>query len=126
MPCYSTLDTDGSGWANRTVPICLPALLSFSFSCWARFGFTGQPSRISREARIRASARPLRHLLPLFVLALAAAVIYGLLAWWHDSFQHNAFVIGSYTTMKLRKPVPPSSVERGFHALIWILRWIVV
>src|SRR6185437_6006389 len=43
-----------------------------------------------------------------------------------DSFQHNAFVIGSYTTMKLRKPVPPSSVERGFHALIWILRWIVV
>lgn len=73
-----------------------------------------------------AALRTLRHLLPLFVLAIAAAIIYGLLTWWHDSFQHNAFVIGSYSTMKLRKPVPPSAVERGFHVFIWILRWIVV
>lgn len=74
----------------------------------------------------QAAARTLRHLLPLFVLVVAAGVIYGLLAWWHDSFQHNAFVIGSYSTMKLRKPVAPSSVERWFHAFIWILRWIAV
>lgn len=74
----------------------------------------------------QAAARTLRHLLPLFVLAMAALVIYTLLAWWHDSFQHNAFVIGSYSTMKLRKPVLPSAVERGFHVFIWILRWIVV
>lgn len=73
-----------------------------------------------------AALRTLRHLLPLFVLAIAAAIIYGLLAWWHDSFQHNAFVIGSYSTMKLRKPVAPSAIERGFHVFIWILRWIVV
>lgn len=74
----------------------------------------------------QAAARTLRHLLPLFVLAVMAAIIYGLLAWWHDSFQHNAFVIGSYSTMKLRRPVPPSAVERGFHVFIWILRWIIV
>ncbi|HEY7306217.1 MAG TPA: hypothetical protein VH601_18980, partial [Bryobacteraceae bacterium] len=75
-----------------------------------------------RQAAIRA----LHHLLPLFVLALAAAIIYGLLAWWHDVFQHSAFIIGSYSTMKLRKPVPPSAVERGFHVFIWILQWIVM
>lgn len=74
----------------------------------------------------RAALRTLRHLAPLFVLGVLAAVIYGMLGWWHDSLQHNAFVIGSYTTMKLRKPVPPSSVERWFHAFIWILRWVVV
>lgn len=73
-----------------------------------------------------AALRTLRHLLPLFVLAVAAIIIYALLAWWHDSFRHNAFVIGSYSTMKLRKPVPPSAVERGFHVFIWILRWIIV
>ena len=73
-----------------------------------------------------AAMRTLCHLLPLFVLAVVAAIIYGLLAWWHDSFQHNAFVIGSYSTLKLRKPVPPSAVERIFHIFIWILRWIVV
>jgi hypothetical protein len=74
----------------------------------------------------QASMRALRHLLPLFVLAVMAAAIYGLPAWWHGSFQHNAFVIGSYSTMKLRKPVPPSAVERAFHAFIWTLRWIIV
>jgi hypothetical protein len=73
-----------------------------------------------------AALRTLHHLFPLFVLAIAAAIIYGLLGWWHDSFQHNAFAIGSYSTMKLRKPVPPSAVERGFHVFIWILRWIVI
>lgn len=74
----------------------------------------------------QAARRTLRHLLPLFVLAIVAIGIYALLAWWHDSFRHNAFIIGSYSTMKLRKPVPPSAVERGFHVFIWILRWIVV
>lgn len=70
--------------------------------------------------------RTLGNLLPLFAIAVAAAIIYGLLAWWHDSFAHSAFLIGSYGTMKLRKPVSPSAVERGFHVLIWILRWVIV
>lgn len=105
----------------------ISALLLFVFgalwlhgTAFASFDRTGNGSFGS------AALRTLRHLLPLFVLAVAAAVIYGLLAWWHDSFQHNAFAIGSYTTMKLRKPVSPSSIERGFHAFIWILRWMVV
>jgi hypothetical protein len=68
----------------------------------------------------------LRHVLPLVVVGIAAAIIYGLLAYWHDSFGHKAFVIGSYATMKLRKPVPPASVLRWYQALVWLLRWLVV
>jgi hypothetical protein len=105
----------------------LAVLLIFIFGAlWLHGSAFAHFDRAENLSFRLAAMRALRHLLPLFVLALAAAIIYGLLAWWHDSFQHNAFVIGSYSTMKLRKPVPPSAVERGFHAFIWILRWIVV
>ena len=73
-----------------------------------------------------AALRCLRHLLPLLTLAVAAAVIYLVLAWWRDSFQHSTFIIGSYATMTLRTPISPSAVERWFHAFIWILRWVIV
>lgn len=74
----------------------------------------------------QAAGRTARNLIPLFALGILALIVYALLAWWHDSFAHAAFVAGSYATMRLRKPVPPSSVERGFHVFIWILRWLVV
>jgi hypothetical protein len=73
-----------------------------------------------------AALRCFRHILPLLTLAVTAAAVDILLAWWHDSFQHRAFLIGSYTTMTLRKPVSPSAVERWFHGFIWILRWVIV
>jgi len=82
--------------------------------------------RVARLNFRRAALRCLRHLLPLLTLAVAAAAIYVLLAWWRDSFHHRAFVMGSYATMTLRKPVSPSTVERWFHAFIWILRWVAV
>ncbi|MBV9762441.1 MAG: hypothetical protein JO340_17915 [Acidobacteriaceae bacterium] len=79
------------------------------------------------ERRFGAAARTaFRHLAPLFVGAIAAGVLYGLLAWWHDSFGHKAFVIGSYATMKLRKPVAPARVLDGFEVVIWLLRWMAV
>jgi hypothetical protein len=68
----------------------------------------------------------LRHLAPLFLVAIAAAILYALLAWWHDSFGHKAFIIGSYATMKIRRPVAPSNVLRGFYAFIWLLKWMLV
>lgn len=68
----------------------------------------------------------LRHLLALLVIAVAAAAVYGLLAWWHDRFAHTAFLIGSYATLKLRKPVAPSVVLRAFHGFLWLLRWMIV
>jgi len=79
------------------------------------------------DSRFAGAARTaLRHLPPLFIVAIIAGVIYGLLARWHDSFSHSAFLIGSYATMKLRKPVAPSGVLRSFYVLIWLLRWMVV
>jgi hypothetical protein len=86
-------------------------------------------AQFSREASlsfVEAAGTVLRHLLPLFVLALVVAVIYGLLAYWYGSFAHSAFMIGSSATMTIRKPVSPARVLQWFHALIWLLRWIVV
>ena len=79
------------------------------------------------ESRFTTAARTaLRHLPSLTVIAIVAGIVYGLLAWWRDSFGHSAFVIGSYATMKLRKPVAPSGVLRSFYFLIWLLRWMDV
>ena len=73
----------------------------------------------------RASAVALRHLPPLLALAVFACVVYALLAWLYWSLGRPAFVIGSYLTMLFRKPVPPARVLDVFHALIWLLRWLV-
>jgi hypothetical protein len=87
------------------------------------FVFFGEQTGSGFATAARAA---LRHLPPLFVVAIAAGIVYGLLAWWHDSFGHKAFVIGSYATMKLRKPVAPSGVLRAFYVSIWLLRWMLV
>jgi hypothetical protein len=80
-----------------------------------------------RKLSLSTAARSaLNHLAPLFVIAICAAAVYGLLAYWHNHFAHQAFVIASWATMQLRKPIRPASVLRWFHVLIWILRWLVV
>lgn len=73
-----------------------------------------------------AAARALRNLLPLFVLSAMVFGVYMLLWHFYDSFGHSAFNIGSYSTMKLRRPVEPTGVLRVFHAFIWFVRWFVV
>jgi hypothetical protein len=73
-----------------------------------------------------AASTALRRLPWLFALAVVAGIVYAVLSYCYDAFDHSAFVIGSWLTMTLRKPVPPSRVLACFHGLIWILRWIVV
>jgi hypothetical protein len=68
----------------------------------------------------------LRRLPSLFALAIVVVLLYILLSYCYGAFDHSAFVIGSWLTMTLRKPVPPGRVLDCYHALIWILRWIVV
>jgi hypothetical protein len=105
------------------------ALVIVAFSCAALWMHGTAFVLFTRDSQtdLATPARTaLRHVPPLFVLAVAAVVAYALLAWWRDSFSHNAFLIGSYATMKLRKPVPPSGVMRAFFALIWLLRWMIV
>ena len=75
---------------------------------------------------LSAARGTLRNLVPLFVLCMVAILIYSVLAYWHNSFGHWAFVIGSYATLKLRKPIAPSGVLRTYFVFIWLLRWLVV
>jgi len=67
-----------------------------------------------------------RNLLPLLVVAILAAVVYGLLTYIYGKFQHNAFLIGSYATMHTRKPVAPAKVLHWYRVFILMLRWLVV
>jgi hypothetical protein len=79
------------------------------------------------ERRVSVAAKTAwKHLLPLLVLATATLVVYGLTAYLRAAFDHSAFLVGSYATMRLRKPVAPSAVLRGFYAFIWLLRWVVI
>jgi hypothetical protein len=68
----------------------------------------------------------LRNILPLFLFGVAVLLIYLALGHWYNSFGHEAFNIGSYSTLKLRRPVEPSNVLKAFHGFIWLLRWFVV
>ena len=80
-----------------------------------------------------ASPRPLaawraalRNLLPIFVLALALAILYGALALWSAYSASPAATIASYLTLMFRKPVHPSAILRILDAGLWITRWVVL
>jgi hypothetical protein len=68
----------------------------------------------------------LRNLLPLAIAALAVIVVYYFLARWADYSSKPASTFASYLTLKLRKPVKPSSVLRAFNVALWIVRWMIV
>ncbi len=73
-----------------------------------------------------AAGRALRNLVPLFLLSVVVMLIYWALRHFYYSFGHEAFTIGSYSTMKLRRPVEPTRVLQAFHIFIWVLQWLVV
>ena len=80
-----------------------------------------------RECSVmQAGKRSLQSVLPLLLLAGLVLLLYLALQRFYNSFEHQAFVIGSYSTMKLRRPVEPQSVLNVFHGIIWLLRWFVV
>jgi len=68
----------------------------------------------------------LRNIAPLFVLAIAVLLLYGLLFWWRDYSAQPAFKIASYITLKLRKPLKPATVQTIFNGLLWLVRWWVL
>jgi hypothetical protein len=68
----------------------------------------------------------LRHLLPLLLMVLAAAAIYGYLAWWAGYSVTPAAKLASWLTLKFRKPVRPATVMRYFNAVLWMVRWVLL
>jgi len=82
--------------------------------------------RSDRIALSPALRTALRNLLPLFVLAIVALFVYGLLSWWRDYSTQPAFKIASYLTLKSRKPVKPATIQSIFNAILWLVRWAVI
>jgi hypothetical protein len=118
----------GMGESN-TLGLLFSAFVILFFACsaaWlhglAMIHFDGSAGSSLR----RASRIALRHIPPLLVLVFIACVVYALLGWVYGSLGGLAFTIGSYLTMLFRKPVAPQKILAIFHALIWILRWLVV
>lgn len=117
----------GMGESN-TLHLLFSALVILLFACsgvWlhglALIHFDGRAGSSLR----RASHVALRHVPQLLVFVLIACIVYALLAWLYGSLGGVAFTIGSYLTMLVRRPVAPETTLAIFHALIWILRWLV-
>lgn len=99
------------------------ALLLACLICWlhgATFAnFRGAPLP-------DAFRKALRHLLPVFLAALAIVLLYSLLSQWAEYSRQPAFKIASYLTLKFRKPVKPAAVRRVFDGALWLVRWMVL
>jgi len=99
------------------------------FACLAVWlhGATFAYFRASDNSNLNDAFRTaLRNLVPLIVLAVLVLCIYALLEWWRDYSAQPAFKIASYLTLKLRKPIKPSTVLRVFNFFLWVLRWAVL
>lgn len=68
----------------------------------------------------------LRNILPLAVAVLLLVAVYWLLAKWADYSSQPAFKIASYLTLKLRKPIRPSSILRVFNTVLWLVEWMAL
>ncbi|HEX6546536.1 MAG TPA: hypothetical protein VF023_09535 [Bryobacteraceae bacterium] len=74
----------------------------------------------------RSGAAALRHLPALVVLAIVALVVYWLVNLVNGALGNPAFSLASSLTMTFRKPVSPPSVLAVFHAIIWLIEWLVL
>ncbi len=111
---------------SRTGALLWSAVVAAMFGCgvcWlygAGFGFFA-------ERRVWGAFRAaLRHLAPLVAAAIAVVVVYVLLASARDAMDGPGFRLASWLTLTLRKPVKPATVQAVFHAVFWVLRWVVV
>jgi len=68
----------------------------------------------------------LRHLLPMLAAVIAIGVVYLFIFQIADWCSKPAFTIASYLTQKLRTPIKPASLLKGFLAVLWVVRWIVL
>jgi len=115
----------GEGTAGQLLWGAAVALAITAAACWmhgAAFAYFGPAKRRVRPAL----ASALRNILPLLLAAAALVGVYFLLSQCAGWSARPAFRIASYLTMKLRKPVKPSSVLRWFQVAIWLMDWMVV
>ena len=115
-------ESDGAhlAWSAIVLLVFVLGALWLHGTAFSVFGRRGE-RRFNQAARITGS-----NLVPLFLLAILATVLYGCLAQLYLKFTHSAFVIASFLTLHLRKPVSPGRVLGCYHGLIWLLRWVAL
>ena len=79
-----------------------------------------------RSELLRTWRTSLRNILPFAVAVLLLIVVYWALAQWTDYSSQPAFKMASYATLKLRKPVRPSSIQRVFNTILWLVEWMAL
>jgi len=98
------------------------AAMGFWLACW----LYGASFAFFPERRVGAAYRTaLRQLAPLVAAAIAVVVVYALLARACRAMDDPGFRLASWLTLKLRKPVKPSTVQAVSHGVFWVLRWVV-
>jgi hypothetical protein len=103
----------------------LVALAAVCYGCWLYGGalayFAGKDPSMTRAFRDSA-----RNLLPIVAAAAVALLLYFALAKWAAYSSNPAFRIASFLTLKIRKPVKPSSIQVILQAALWAARWVAV
>jgi len=67
-----------------------------------------------------------RHLAPLLAAVVFIGAVYWALAQWAAYSGTPALTIASWFTLKLRKPIKPTSVLRVFNFVLALVRWMVI
>ena len=114
-------ETDGPHLLSSIVVV----LIFLSATIWL-YATTLVFFQSSSRSVLEASQVAARHLLPLMVLLLAALAIYGAVAWWTTFIPREGFVIASFLTLRLRRPVKPEAVMTVLNTVVWILRWVAL
>jgi hypothetical protein len=121
---YEWLGVDESTTGKLVLSV-VDALAILTLVCWL-YGTT-LVWFSSDEPKLNASFRTaLRHLPGLLGLAIAALVVYFLLARAADSLPGAAIKVASWLTWTIRRPVKPAWIAGTFQTIFWLLRWVVL
>jgi len=121
---YKWLSLDESSGA-RLLWSVLDVLAILALTCWL-YGATIVYFRTGLE-RINESFRAaLGHVPALLLFAVVVLTLYGLITLWSIASDQPPFNVASWLTMKLRKPVKPETIASIYHAVFWLLRWVIL
>lgn len=116
--------SDSRGWTLAwTALLALLLLLGLSIAYGAAFAYFGLGPKMTAG---RAWKLAVRNAVPLAVAIAGVAIVYALLALWHDYSKGPAFQLASFLTLTFRKPVKPESVQKVFDAILFLVRWVAL
>lgn len=119
---YRWLGLDESDGFHLIGSFALAAAIILGFAWLNGFAL----AKFSGLSLRRAAGRGLITILPFALLSILALAIYGTLAWVQSKYSQPAFVVASFLTLHLRKPIPPSAIRTVFHLILLLLEWCIV